>query len=236
MDHAVRLADVGLGDGRGSALGVGDGPLAAAGVLDHQLLALDRGQGGGAAALLSLGGDVGGGQASGHDMIGQDFSQGRLLGGLHQTFARGRRDFLEGRVIGREDSEGAGTLQGGGQAGRLNRGDQGRQVRRLGGVGDDVVGRVHGHAADHGLGGDGRHRGGFGGRGFGRGLLNLGFIIAAGDQRQHGGGGYGDEAGGTDHLHGVSPSTAARRGGGSGRTTGEQAKWFKLSGAARDHD
>src|SRR5690606_22979249 len=191
------------------------------------------GQGRGSAVGLGLGGDIGGGQTARHHVIGQDLGQFSLLGRLHQTLARGGGNLVEGGVVRGEDREGAGALQALGQAGGLKRADQGGQVGSLGRVGDQVVGRVHRGAADHGFGrgGNGRRRGTLD-----HGRLFLAVVLTAGGQGQDGDAGHGEYC--NADIHGVSPSIAAHgttwpRWKGYGPDAQKDASGFKFSGVAR---
>src|SRR5262245_927836 len=141
MDHTVRLVDVRDRDHRLAALGVDDPDLAAV-VLDGQLFAL-----GGLQLHAVL--EVGSGELAGHDMVGEDLGQGRLVLRLDQRLDRAGRQLAESGVGRREHRERALAFEGLDQAGGLHRGDQGGVILRVDGVLDDVLGGEHRSTADH---------------------------------------------------------------------------------------
>src|SRR3954470_7931311 len=82
VDDAVLLVHVRDRDAGLVAFGVNDLRFAAARVGDGQRAALDGGQGGPAVAGLDLSGEVGGRYLAGHDVVGQDGRELRLVLGL----------------------------------------------------------------------------------------------------------------------------------------------------------
>src|SRR5271169_4955563 len=102
MDYAVRLQDVGDRDARDIALGVGDGQMRLAAALKGEGRALNGLERQLAATFVNLGGDIGGGQPAGNDVIGQDRSQFVLVLGLQQRLDRALRQRGESFVGRRE--------------------------------------------------------------------------------------------------------------------------------------
>ena len=94
-------------------------------------------------------GDLAGGDAAGDDVIGQDAGQRGLILGLDQRLDGAGGKPGEGGVGRREDGERTLARQRVDQAGGLDRGDQRGVVLRIDRVLDDVLGRIHGGAADH---------------------------------------------------------------------------------------
>ena len=83
VDDAVRLEDIGRGDGGHAALCVGQHNLAA-GRCDDEVFALDGLEGGFAAALLDHVFELFGADLTGDDMVGEDLDEGVLVLGLDE--------------------------------------------------------------------------------------------------------------------------------------------------------
>src|SRR5690606_1793581 len=85
---------------------------------------------------------VGGLHLPGHHVVGQDGDELVLVLGLEQVLERAGRQLREGLVGGREHGERALAAERLDQAGGLDRGDQGFEVRVAGGDVDDGAGRL----------------------------------------------------------------------------------------------
>ncbi len=159
MDDAVGLADICNADACLSTLCVDDPELAI--VERHgERLTLHGLQGGLAAVLAGIGQKLGRTVAARDDVVGQDPGQLCLVFRLDQCIDSACRQLFEGRIGGRENSEGPGPVEGVDQAGCFDRCNQRGVILGIDGVLDDGPGGVHFCPAhDDGVGGENRGAG-----------------------------------------------------------------------------
>uniref|UniRef100_A0A914YIB7 Uncharacterized protein n=1 Tax=Panagrolaimus superbus TaxID=310955 RepID=A0A914YIB7_9BILA len=108
-----------------------------------------------AAVLPGIGHQLRGTVVARHYVVSQDLGQLCLVLRLHQRIDRAGRQLVEGRIGGRENGEGAGSIKCIDQACGLDLRNQGRVVLGVDGVLDDGPGGIHLRSADHhGVGGE----------------------------------------------------------------------------------
>ncbi len=96
--------------------------------------------------------EVLGGDLAGDDVVGEDLYEGGLVLRLDEVVDGACGELGEGGIGGSEDGEGASAFEGVDETGSLDGGDEGLVDGGVDRVLDDVLGRVHGGAADGGVG------------------------------------------------------------------------------------
>ncbi len=151
MNDTVGLEDVGNGDVRNTALFVLDGDAIFAVSHDEKLSAADSLEFGGAVTSLNGFFEILGGETACDNVIGEHFREGVLVFGLEERVHGAGGKFCEGVIRWSEDREWASGFERVHEAGGFDGSDERRVILGIDGVVDDVLGRVHRSAADHGV-------------------------------------------------------------------------------------